>query len=465
MSPRTLATVRSLLVALAFLLRPLQGAFAQQSASAIPDADALRRLMQTRADDKKAVALIAAVDHPGAAPWLVAVGEERKGKPLDENSVFEIGSITKVFTGILLADMVLRGEVKLDQPVAELLPKDVRMPTRGGNVITLAHLSVQNSGLPRLPDNLAPKDMSNPYADYTVAQMYEFLGKHALRRDPGAQYEYSNLGVGLLGHALSLRAGKPYETLVRERILEPLGMTSTAITLTAAMRARLAQGHDGNGTPVPLWDLPTLAGAGALRSTVADMRRFIAAAASPPDNQIGRALKLSMEPRVTMNRSLTMGLGWHRIHMEGDTLIWHNGGTGGYHSFAGFNARTKASVVLLANSSQDNDDIARHLVLPAFPLVKYVLRTEITLPADSLRGYVGTFRLAPTFAITITEENGALHLQATGQPKFPLFAEAMDRFFLRVVDAQIEFVRDSTGRVNELILVQNGARQRAGRVP
>ena len=464
MTPRTAATVRSLLVALSILLRPLQTAFAQQTSS-IPDAAALRRLFQERVDDRKAVALIAAVDRPGAPPMLVAVGDERKGMPLDEHSVFEIGSITKVFTGILLADMVLRGEVKLDQPVAELLPKDVRLPTREGKVITLAHLSMQNSGLPRLPDNLAPKDMSNPYADYTVAQMYEFLGKHQLRRDPGAQYEYSNLGVGLLGHALALRAGKPYETLVQERILKPLGMTNTAITLTPAMRARVAQGHDGNGTAVPMWDLPTLAGAGALRSTVADMRKFIAAAASPPDNAIGRAIKLSMEPRVTINSSLTMGLGWHRIHMAGDTLIWHNGGTGGYHSFAGFNHRTRASVVMLANSSQDNDDIARHLVLPAFPLATYVRRVEITLPADTLRGYVGTFRLAPTFAITITEENGALHLQATGQPKFPLFAEAMDKFFLRVVDAQIEFVRDSSGRVGELILVQNGARQRAARVP
>lgn len=459
----TRATVRALLLAASFLLKPFASAWTQQPASSIPDAAALRRLLQERVDDKKAVALIAAVDRPGAEPWLVAVGNERAGKPLDEHSVFEIGSITKVFTGILLADMVLRGEVKLDQPVAELLPKDVRVPTRNGIAVTLAHLSIQNSGLPRLPDNLAPKDMSNPYADYTVAQLYEFLNKHELRRDPGAQYEYSNLGVGLLGHALSLRAGKSYEQLVRERILEPLGMKSTAITLTSDMRARVAQGHDGNGAPVPMWDLPTLAGAGALRSTVADMRRFIAAAASPPDNAIGKAIKLSMEPRATMNRSLTMGLGWHRIHMEGDTLIWHNGGTGGYHSFAGFNARTRASVVLLANSSQDNDDIARHLVLPAFQLVQYVRRAEITLPADTLRGYVGTFRLAPTFAITITHENGALHLQATNQPKVPLFAEAMDRFFLRVVDAQIEFVRDSTGRVNELILVQNGARQRAKR--
>lgn len=438
---------------------------AQSASAQTPSADSVRRLIQSRIDDKRLASAILTLDQPGRDRITVAVGDERAGKEVDEQSVFEIGSITKVFTGILLADMVLRGEVRLDQPVAELLPADERMPTRGGKVITLEQLSTQTSGLPRLPSNMAPKDVSNPYADYTVAQMYQFLRGHELRRDPGVQYEYSNLGVGLLGHVLALRAGKSYEELVRERILQPLGMTSTAITLTSDMRARVAQGHDPAGTSVPLWDLPTLAGAGALRSTVADMRRFIAAAASPPDNQIGRAIRMSIEPRFTVNQALTLGLNWHRIAMAGDTIVWHNGGTGGYHTFAGFNTRTRATVVMLTGSTQDNDDIPRHLVLPAFPLATFVKHVEIKLPVDTLRGYVGTYRLAPTFAITITEENGALFLQATDQPKFPLFAEAMDKFFLRVVDAQIEFVRGATGRVAELILVQNGARQRASRVP
>ncbi len=448
-----------LLCALALAIAPLR---AQQTT---PSADSVRRLLQTRIDDKRLSSAILMLAQPGAKPLTVAVGGAQPGKPLDESSVFEIGSITKVFTGILLADMVLRGQVRLDQPVAELLPPDVRLPTRGGKVITLQQLSTQTSGLPRLPGNMTPADPSNPYADYTVAQLYAFLGAHELRRDPGVLYEYSNLGVGLLGHALALRAGKPYETLVRERILQPLGMESTAITLTRDMRVRLAQGHDAGGTPVPLWDLPTLAGAGALRSTIADMRRFIAAAASPPDNAVGRAIRMAIEPRFTVNQSLTIGLNWHRIRVADDTIVWHNGGTGGYHTFAGFNTRTRASVVMLTGSTQDNDDIPRHLVLPALPLTNYVRRAEIALPVDTLRGYVGTFRLAPTFAITITEENGALFLQATSQPKFPVFAEAMDKFFLRVVDAQIEFVRDATGRVVELILVQNGARQRASRVP
>jgi CubicO group peptidase (beta-lactamase class C family) len=430
-----------------------------------PSADSIKHLLQDRVDDKRLVSAILTLEQAGTPRITVAVGDAQPGKPVDENSVFEIGSITKVFTGILLADMVLRGEVRLDQPVAELLPATVKMPSRSGKVITLQHLSTQTSGLPRLPGNMAPKDMSNPYADYTVAQLYTFLSGHELRRDPGTVYEYSNLGVGLLGHALSLRAGKPYEELVRERILVPLGMTSTAITLTPDMKKRVAQGHDVNSDPVPLWDLPTLAGAGALRSTVADMRRFITAAASPPDNAVGRAMKMSMEPRFTVNERLTLGLNWHRIANAGDTIVWHNGGTGGYHTFVGFNTRTRASVVMLTGSTHDNDDIPRHLILPALPLTNFPKHVEVKLPLDTLKGYVGTYRLAPSFAITITEEIGTLYLQATGQPRFTLHTEAMDRAFLRVVDAQIEFVRDASGKVTELILVQNGARQRAARVP
>src|SRR5687768_14330253 len=136
--------------------------------------------------------------------------------PLDADSVFEIGSITKVFTAILLADMADRGEVKLDDPVARHLRAGVKVPERNGKAITLIHLSEQTSGLPRMPDNMKPANPLNPYADYTAEQLFEFLGRYQLTRDIGAEFEYSNLGVGLLGQALAMRAGKSYEALVKE---------------------------------------------------------------------------------------------------------------------------------------------------------------------------------------------------------------------------------------------------------
>jgi serine-type D-Ala-D-Ala carboxypeptidase/endopeptidase len=166
---------------------------------------------------------------------IVAHGSLAKGdkRPLDGDTVFEIGSMTKVFTSLLLADMVRRGEVALADPVAKYLPAEVKVPERGGAKITLQHLAMQTSALPRLPSNLNPKDANNPYADYTVQQLYEFLSSAELTRDIGSRYEYSNLGAGLLGHALARRAGTDYETLVRKSILDPLGMKSTSITLSS----------------------------------------------------------------------------------------------------------------------------------------------------------------------------------------------------------------------------------------
>src|SRR5512132_4333622 len=142
-----------------------------------------------------------------------------------------MGSATKVFTSLLLADSVRRGEVALSDPASKYLPPDVKIPERGGRQITLQDLATHTSGLPRLPSNLAAKDASNPYADYTVAQLYAFLSAYQLTRDIGSKYEYSNLGAGLLGHLLARRAGVDYETLVRTRITGPLGMNSTVVTV------------------------------------------------------------------------------------------------------------------------------------------------------------------------------------------------------------------------------------------
>ena len=194
---------------------------------------------------KKSTGIVVGVLTPQGSR-VVACGtfddDQDKRVPSAE-SVYEIGSNSKVFTSLLLMDMVQRGEVKLDDPVSKYLPKTVHMPARNGKEITLLDLAMHVSGLPRMPSNFAPKDPDNPYADYTVQQMYDFLSSYQLTRDIGEKYEYSNLAVGLLGNTLALRAGTDYETLLRTRILQPLGMSSTGIVLTSDMRARLVPGH------------------------------------------------------------------------------------------------------------------------------------------------------------------------------------------------------------------------------
>jgi D-alanyl-D-alanine-carboxypeptidase/D-alanyl-D-alanine-endopeptidase len=280
---------------------------------------------------------------------------------VDEDTVFEIGSIGKVFTALLLADMVERGEVSFDDPIERYLPISVTAPTFNGRSITLIDLATHTSGLASIPDNLSPADELNPYADYTVEQMYTALSLTTLKYDIGSIYEYSNFGMGLLGHILSLRSGMDYEELVIARITDELGMPDTRITLTPRMQDHLATGYR-EGEPFPLWDLPTLAGAGALRSTARDLLTFLAANMGLKESRLYPAMQVTHEPRYPVNESLQVGLGWH-IQTAGDMqIIWHHGATGGYWGFAGFVKDKQTGVVVLTNTFRDIDDIGLRLL-------------------------------------------------------------------------------------------------------
>lgn len=195
------------------------------------------------------------------------------GKKVNEHSIFEIGSVSKVFTATILADMVVKDELSTDDPIQKFLPAKVRVPTYEGNHITLGHLSDHTSSLPRLPDNMNPSIPQNPYADYTTEQLYAFISNHELRRPVGSEYEYSNLAVGLLGHVLALKANKSYEDLLHTTITKPLGMNETGITLTKRMKKNLAFGHQ-QGIQVMNWDLPAIAGAGGIRQNDLLIRRL-----------------------------------------------------------------------------------------------------------------------------------------------------------------------------------------------
>lgn len=283
------------------------------------------------------------------------------GDPIDEHTIYEIGSISKTFTGILLADMVKSGKMKLDDPVQSYLPESVTMPDWKGKPIALAHLSDHTSGLPRLPDNFAPADMGNPYVDYTVEDLYAFLSSHELRRKMGAQYEYSNLAQGLLGHVLGLTAGKSYEELVIEKIAAPLGMNDTRIELSDEQKKRMAPGHSF-GSVVSNWDIPTLAGAGALRSSVHDMLIYLSANMKMTESPVYPAMQLSHQARHDMAGTNRVGLGWHIAKGKEGDIFWHNGGTGGYRTFSGFMPDLGRGVVILTNSDRGADDIGFHLL-------------------------------------------------------------------------------------------------------
>ena len=388
-------------------------------------------------------------------------------RPLNGDTIFEIGSATKVFTSLVLMDMVQKGEVAVTDPVSKYLPASVKMPERNGKKITLGDLATQSSGLPRLPSNLHPKDEMNPYADYTTDQLYEFLSGYQLTRDIGAQFEYSNLGVGLLGHVLSLRAGMDYEAMVKARILRPLGMKSTGVTLTPDMKARLALGHGPSLDAVPNWDIGVLAGAGALRSSANDMLTFLAANLGDTKTPLAAAMAEQISIRRPAGPDMEIAYGW--LIQKKNSIFWHDGGTGGYRAYMGFDPKSRAGVVVLSNiaTAAGTDDIGMHLLDASYPLPKVEPpkeHKEITVDSKAVDRYMGVYQFAPNVLLTFTREGDRLFTQLTGQPRAEIFPEGEGKFFLKVVDAQLTFNTDAGGKVTQVVLHQNGMEQVAKRV-
>jgi D-alanyl-D-alanine-carboxypeptidase/D-alanyl-D-alanine-endopeptidase len=305
--------------------------------------------------------VVGAVAPCGREVYAYGKADLAGNQAVDENSVFEIGSIGKIFTAVLLADMVARGEVSLDDPIERYLPENVAVPTYKGESITLADLATHTSGLPLIPENLAPADEYNPYADYTVQQMYDALAQIRLTHDIGAQYEYSNFGWGVLGHILSLRSGMTYEELVATRITNELGMPDTRETLTPEMQDHLAAGYRF-GEPMPLWDNPTLAGAGALRSTVSDLLTLLAANLGLKPSRLYEPMQAAQEPHFVVSPTWKIGLGWEIRTYGNLQIIEKRGATGGYWSFVGLSKDKQTGVVVLTNTFHNIDLIGLGLL-------------------------------------------------------------------------------------------------------
>jgi len=320
----------------------------------------------------------------------------------------------------------------------------------------LLDLATYTSGLPRMPSNFAPKDPKNPYVDYTAERLYDYLSNYKLGFKPGKHYEYANLGFGLLGHILELRAGRSYEELIVSRICAPLGMDDTRITLTNQMQQRLARGHNMALTPVANWDFSVLAGAGALRSTANDLFKFLQMCLDPADTPVAAAQKLALVERRPRADQRDVASGWFVASRFGDELVWKDGGTGGYATFIGYSTKTRRNCILLSNAADyaPNTALGTHLVNAAYPLPK--LRREVPVDPGVLATYVGRYMIAPTFVLAVRADGGRLFIQATGQDEFEVFAESETDFFYRVVNAQVTFDRPQGGVVLSLTLHQNG---------
>jgi serine-type D-Ala-D-Ala carboxypeptidase/endopeptidase len=388
---------------------------------------------------------------------IYSFGEVNRGKGDKPNgdTLYEIGSLTKTFTGTLLGDMVNRGAVTLDTTLQDLLPDSVKLQSADDKPIRLVDLASQTSGLPRLPTNLKPKDWKNPYADYTPELLYEFLNGYKPDRAPG-KYEYSNLGMGLLGHVLARKAGKSYEQLVVERICDPLAMSDTRVALSDEQRKRLAPPYNVSLEPDSNWDIDSLAGCGGLRSSANDILKFAKAALSD-DGDVSKAIHEAWKPHYQKKGDFTTGLAWIQAH-DGVSW-WHNGQTGGYTSALFVYPPKKLAVVVLANTATELTTTLAEKILVSVAGGKpdpIAVRKTVKVDPAVLKSYEGRYSLAPLFAITITVEDGKLMAQATLQSKFEVFPESETEFFYKVVDAKLSFEKDKDGKVTQLVLHQNG---------
>jgi D-alanyl-D-alanine-carboxypeptidase/D-alanyl-D-alanine-endopeptidase len=435
-------------VAFAFALVCSSGA-APNPEPVLTDA-AVRQILQERIKGKKAVGLVVG-RLQGTNRSIIAAGNMAltNSRPVDGDTVFEIGSITKVFTGIVLADMANRGEVRPNDPATKYLPPTVKMPTRNGQVITLAHLASHRSGLPNMPEDFEPSDKKNPYVDYTLEKVFASLSTCKLPRDPGSDYRYSNFGMGLLGDLLARRAGTSYEQLVLDRVCRPVAMTDTRIKLSPELQSRFATGHDAELNPANNLEFLSLAGAGAFRSTANDLLKFLAAVLSPRDDRLSKAIEVSQAARTNAVPHFgEVAWGWH-FNVVSDDIMQHSGQTAGFRSFMGVNRKRNRAVVIFSNVFRSMDDIGLHLLDPRNELNP--VGKSIVLDESTQERYVGTYALTPTFALTVSREKNELYLEG-----MPLFALAPDQFFCEGGPARLSFTTNASGRVTEFIVRQAG---------
>jgi CubicO group peptidase (beta-lactamase class C family) len=421
-------------------------------------------------DGSRAVALAAAV-RDGASSAVIAVGhfEEGGDREVEVGSLFEIGSITKGFTGILLADMVLRGEVNLDDPVANHLPAAWDLPDDNDTPITLLDLATHTSGLPRLHDGFLPADLERPYEGTDLSTLADAVRATGLSRPAAVGYAYSNFGMALLGQALAHRAGIPYAALLRERVLSPLGMDDTFVGAEPAAMGRMVTGHQYQLLPVAHWAFGSYEPAGAVVTSAPEMMPLIDALLTPPDSPVGLAVALATTPVRSLGVGRdSIGLAWHLHHEGGHRIIWHNGGTGGFRSWMGVDREAGRGVVLLNNVAFAwTDPVGMKMLLempmPTLPAARAI--QPRTLSASERGEYLGRYAISDSVTLTVAEAAGHLTAQIPGQPPFRLVADDRDHFVVVIVAAVLHFERNAEGAIEAAVLIQGGREQRGTREP
>lgn len=435
-----------------------------------PSPDRVRDLLRERIDvHKRGVGgIIGVIETSGA--FTVAYGyTAHAGSDVTADTIFGVGCVSKVLTGLLCAEMLERGEIRLRDPLADYLPDDVTTVGRNGVAITIEHLVTHNAGLPTWElDPFAPID-----------RLYDFVREYVPRHDVGLYYQYSTLGFALLGLALARRAGSSHATLIRERICGPLGMVDTCVEVPPGDAWRLAIGHDAGLVPVREAGIPAATGGHGFHSTATDLMRLLSACVGKSSTPLEAAIQRSMSIRRTGAPGIAdIAMAWHVGAINGVEMFQHDGISTGHRAFIGVAPALGRGVVALVNGCAPIGltDIARHLLntdCPLLPREFALLRPARSsppslsaVPADRLDSYVGIYQLTPGVRVEVWRDDAGLHLRI-GTATQQIFPHGEDEFWLPAsrarLDSVVRFERAGE-RVAAMTVTEPGRRRRLTRV-
>ncbi|TRW48285.1 serine hydrolase [Aliidiomarina halalkaliphila] len=415
--------------------------------------------------DMSGACIAAARIEPDANGVLVAsrsfvCADESRAVP-DADSRFEIGSVSKTMLGAVLAYMTQQGLVDAETPIAELLPEDVTLPDTD-RPIRIRHLLTHTSGIPRLPANLAPADMYDPYADYSAEQLWQAVTSVTLASAPGEQFAYSNFAYMLLSKLVAEHNGKSLEALFQEWLFTPLGMA------TASFSGETMTPLNSDGSSVKNWNFPTdMEGVGGVRASLRDMEAYVKAHLGEAPGELYAALQLSQTPLESPS-GRPLGWGWMTVPVGDTQYIAHGGGTGGFTSMVVFDPESRRGAIVLSNAALhqtgDIQALALHFLEPEVGPGEAYRIAERPETLD-LTQYEGSYPLLPGFAVRVFSEEGQLFIQGTNQPAAVVNYVETDTFENRQFGARFVFSRNSDGSVDAMTLYQGGQELRGERTP
>jgi CubicO group peptidase (beta-lactamase class C family) len=458
MPSNVIVRIASILAVSSVWTLPAAAQSAAGPVAALPTDAAIRQILVERVDvQHRNVGIVVGIVTPNGRR-VIPYGRfaQDASRPLDGDTVFEIGSVTKVFTSLVLADMVRRGEVSVADPVAKYLPAGVTVGSNNGRTITLADLATHTSALPFWPSEIPPNaEGTLKMSAYSVDELYQFLSRFDVPADVGTRWAYSNVDTGVLGLALARRANSAsYEAMLDARVVAPLKMRSTAVSPSPDMKLRLAVGYDAKLQPAPAWNVPALAGSGSLHSSANDLLTLLV---SLGDTHAA-TLTTMLDTRRT-GPGFQQALGWWLFASPGgdDVILAHDGGTLGFASTIAYDRKARTGVVVLSNTANSVGDIGRHLLRPTFPLTTPVApapeKTEIPLDATLLDRYVGRYEPAPGVGFVVSREGDGLAIEIPGLPRLRLRAESERAFFVpENTRVTVTFDVSADGRVPRLLL-------------